>query len=200
MKKSRSIKPKKAHHLPKTTGSLNTTQPYKSTKRDLNAKYLPFTIAAKRMQNNLHDFNIANKKLYSVSGNLAKTYSNDLPTKNRETCNISFDSESLIQAREQLSKPYYLFRVKLNMDRFPNFPKENWDALLHWQYVLKEEKILVQLPVDFDLITFTLLYIDKEETKLEVKLMYNNNPKCFQDDFSKVLLSIRVLLWNLLFF
>lgn len=86
------------------------------------------------------------------------------------------------------------------MDRFPNFPKENWDALLHWQYVLKEEKILVQLPVDFDLITFTLLYIDKEETKLEVKLMYNNNSKCFQDDFSKVLLSIRFLLWNELFF
>lgn len=52
------------------------------------------------------------------------------------------------------------------------------------------------MPVDFDLITFTLLYIDKEETKLEVKLMYNNNPKCFQDDFSKVLLSIRFLLWN----
>lgn len=200
LKKSRSIKPKKAYHLPKNTVSLNTTQLYKTTKRDLNAKYLPFTRAEKRMQNNLHDFNIANKKLYSVSGNQTKTYSNDLSTKNRETCNISFDSESLIKAKEQLSKPYYLFRVKLNMDKFPNFPKENWDALLHWQYVLKEEKILVQLPVDFDLITFTLLYIDKEETKLEVKLMYNNNSKCFQDDFSKFLLSIRFLLWNELFF
>lgn len=62
LKQSRSIKPKKAYHLPKTTVSLNTTQLYKTTKRDLNAKYLPFTRAEKRMQNNLHDFNIATKK------------------------------------------------------------------------------------------------------------------------------------------
>lgn len=199
LKKSRSLKTKRAYHLPKSTVGPNTTQLYKTTNQDLNAKYLPLPRTDEKLQTNLHDYNIANQKLYSVSGNQTKTYSNDLPTKNRETCNISFDSESLIKAREQLSKQYYLFRVKLEMAGFQNFPKENWDALLHWQYVLKEEKILVQLPVDFDLITFTLLYIDKEETKLDVKLKYNNDSKCFQDDFSKALLSIRFLLWNELF-
>lgn len=49
------------------------------------------------------------------------------------------------------------------------------DEILHWQNVLKNEKFLVQLPVDFDLLTYGLLIHDHEETVLKVHITYNKS-------------------------
>lgn len=47
-----------------------------------------------------------------------------------------------------------LFYIHLEIDRFQNLLEEYKDDLLHWQYVFKKEKFLIQLPVDFDLLTY----------------------------------------------
>lgn len=190
-----------------STGTVNSkTSLLKThTKQLSKSKMVPLSRLEKRLQTNETTYNLTdvkfanNKTLDFHLENEAHQYQTpDITRKNKSSCTFSFDSESLKRAKEKLSKPFYLFRIKLEVEGFQNLPRENLDALLHWQYVLKQEKILVQLPVDFDLISFTLLYIDNEETKLDVKLIYNNS-KCFQDDFSKTLLSIRFLLWNELF-
>lgn len=64
--------------------------------------------------------------------------------------------------------------------------------------MLKEEKFLVQLPVDVDFLTFKLLVLDKEETTISIKLL-SNKSNCFQKDYSDTLRSIKFLLWNKLF-
>lgn len=117
----------------------------------------------------------------------------------KSKCTISFDSDSLISAKEKnLTSKYYLFYVHLEIDGFQILPNEERDDLLHWQYVLKTEKLLVQLPVDFDLLTYKLLANDNEETTIDIKLVYNHSD-CIQKDFSEILLSVRLLLWNNLF-
>lgn len=68
----------------------------------------------------------------------------------------SFDKESLLRAKEKLLtlKSCNLFYIHLEIDRFQNLLEEYKDDLLHWQYVFKKEKFLIQLPVDFDLLTY----------------------------------------------
>lgn len=120
-------------------------------------------------------------------------------SENRSKCTISFDSESLISAREKiLTSKYYLYYVHLEIDGFQILLNEERDDLLHWQYVLKTEKLLVQLPVDFDLLTYKLLSNDNEETTIGIKLVYNHSD-CIQKDFAEMLQSVRLLLWNNLF-
>lgn len=191
----------------KYTVNPKTSRLQTNTNQLLKFKVLPLSRLEKKIQTNETKYNLtkvkfANNKTpgFRVEEKTHYYQTPNITRKNNSACTFSFDSDSLNRAREKLSKPYYFFRVKLEIDGFHNFSKDKWDVLLHWQYVLKQEKILVRLPVDFDLITFAMLYFDKEETKLDVKLMYNNNSKCFQDDHSKTLLSIRFLLWNALFF
>lgn len=116
------------------------------------------------------------------------------------TCTISFDSESLDKAKKRFlaSESYYLFHVHLKMNWLKDETSQHNDDLFHWQYVLKREKILVQLPIDFDLLTFNLLVSDKEETTLEIQLVYNDS-NCNQYNFPDALRSVRLLLWINLF-
>lgn len=79
-----------------------------------------------------------------------------------------------------------------------NFSKEKTDDILHWQYVLTDEKYLVQLPVDIDLITFFLLSADSEEKVLNLKLHGNLNCNATLTDL-EIEQYVRRLLWNELF-
>lgn len=194
-------------HFPKYTVNPKTSRLYPHTKQLSKFKLLSLLRLEKEIETNETSYNsskvkVANNKTmgFRVEEEAHYYQTPNFARKNNSACTFSFDSDSLKRAREKLSKPYYLFLVKLEIDGFENFTKDNHrDILLHWQYVLKQEKILVKLPVDFDLITFTMLRFDKEEKNLDVRLTYNNNSKCFQYDHSKALLSIRFLLWNYLF-
>lgn len=114
-------------------------------------------------------------------------------------CWYYFDQKSFLQAKEKLTekKSLYLFYINVEGDAFNNFSSIESDDLIHWQYILKEEKFLLQLPVDFDLISFGLLNLDHEETILSIRLVFNNTD-CMEN-FSDAMLSIRSLLWNDLF-
>lgn len=72
------------------------------------------------------------------------------------------------------------------------------DDILHWQYVLKDENCLVQLPVDFDLLTYGLLIHDHQETVLKVNLTYNKSD-CLEKVDSEKIQIVRFLLWTELF-
>lgn len=91
-----------------------------------------------------------------------------------------------------------MFFVNLKTDIvFKRFLSQEQDDLLHWQYVQKKESYLVQLPVDFDLITYFIFTNDNEEFVLNLELIYNNS-NC-EENFSEALRTVRSLLWNDLF-
>lgn len=118
---------------------------------------------------------------------------------NKTQCTFSFDQKSIMEAKKNLTKPYFLFYINLTINdiNYLHLNETEQDQLIHWQYVRKSEKFLVQLPVDFDLLTYNLLVFDKEETVLNIKVDYNHStctPK-FNDQVE----SIRLLLWNELF-
>lgn len=118
---------------------------------------------------------------------------------NKTQCTFSFDQKSIMEAKKNLTKSYFLFYINLTINdiNYLHLNETEQDQLIHWQYVRKSEKFLVQLPVDFDLLTYNLLVFDKEETVLNIKVDYNHStctPK-FNDQVE----SIRLLLWNELF-
>lgn len=122
--------------------------------------------------------------------------------KSTSFCSFSFDKKSLQKARTTLvdlqRQSVYLFYINLSTENaLQSFTKEQRDNLLHWQYVLKGEKFLLNLPVDFDLITLNLLTGDNEEKLLSVKIIYNDT-NCIEN-FDFAIKSIRFLLWNELF-
>lgn len=128
-----------------------------------------------------------------------KTFSKDMSTVqsgNKTVCAFSFDKNNLTSARNNLSRPYYLFYVNLNIQDL-NLTLEQKDQSMHWQYIRKKEQFLVQLPVDFDLLTYNLLVIDKEQTTLNINVVYNHSTCAYS--FQDQLESIRLLLWNELF-
>lgn len=117
-------------------------------------------------------------------------------------CSFSFDKKSLQEARTTLvdlqKQSVYLFYINLSTENaLQSFTKEQRDNLMHWQYVLKEEKFLLNLPIDFDLITLNLLTGDNEEKLLSVKIIYNDT-NCIEN-FDYAINSVRLLLWNGLF-
>lgn len=128
-----------------------------------------------------------------------------VPTENHTTCTFSFDTESLLKAKLKLTemKGYFLFYVNITINGFKN-PKNDdviekkIDMLTHWQYVRKEEKFMVQLPVDFDLLTYNMLVFDHEETTLYVSLVYDAS-NCSENEFLDQNENVRSLLWNELF-
>lgn len=124
----------------------------------------------------------------------------NVPMKNQTLCTFSFDENSLLQARRQLSQSISinLFYVNLNIEGFHSSINNVSDDILHWQYVLKDENFLVQLPVDFDLLTYGLLIHDHEETVLKVNLTYNKSD-CLEKVDSEKIQIVRFLLWTELF-
>lgn len=136
-----------------------------------------------------------------------KTHSNDksyVSAENKMACTYYFETDSLEKARKILSEPNSIYLYYINIDDDDNvvsnlnFSKEKADNILHWQYVLKDEKYLVQLPVDIDLITFFLLSADREEIVLDLKLHGNLKCNATLTDL-EVEQSVRRLLWNELF-
>lgn len=118
-------------------------------------------------------------------------------------CSFSFDKKSLQEARTTLvnlqKQSVYLFYINLSTDNaLENFTREQRDNLLRWQYVLKEEKFLLNLPVDFDIITFGMLSTyDNEEKLISIKTFYNDT-NC-TDNFHSAIESLRFLMWNDIF-
>lgn len=128
-----------------------------------------------------------------------------VPKANHTSCAISFDTDSLLKARNQLQQKrgYYLFYVNITINGFkdPEIDddfEEKLDQLTHWQYVRKEEKFMVQLPVDFDLLTYNMLVYDHEETTLNIRLVYDSI-NCTEEQLLDKNESVRSLLWNTLF-
>lgn len=128
-----------------------------------------------------------------------------VPKANHTSCAISFDTDSLLRARNQLQQKrgYYLFYVNITINGFkdPEIDddfEEKLDQLTHWQYVRKEEKFMVQLPVDFDLLTYNMLVYDHEETTLNIRLVYDSL-NCTEKQLLYKNESVRSLLWNALF-
>lgn len=120
------------------------------------------------------------------------------PMENKTSCTYYFDKGTLAKARQTLSLPnnFMLYYINIKTDIFPNSEAKTLDDLLHWQYILKGEQFLVQLPVDIDLITFGLLFADHEETVIKLTLYSNSNCNATITDAQD---SIRSLLWNELF-
>lgn len=136
-----------------------------------------------------------------------KTHLNDksdVSAENKMTCTYYFEIDLLEKARKTLSEPnsIYLYYINIgdddNVVSNLNFSKEKTDDILHWQYVLKDEKYFVQLPVDIDLITFFLLSADSEEKVLNLKLHGNLNCNATLTDL-EIEQYVRRLLWNELF-
>lgn len=157
-----------------------------------------------------------NKRQYlyksSTSSNKTAIGINESQTSNYTTlfkkikltfCSFSFDKKSLQEARTTLfdlqKQSVYLFHINLSTEHpLRSFTREQRDNLLHWQYVLKQEKFLLNLPVDFDLITLNLLLSGDNEEKLLGIKMYYNDTRC-TENFDFAIKSLRLLLWNELF-
>ena len=115
-------------------------------------------------------------------------------------CRFVFNESRLNNARKKFldSSIGYMFFVNLKTDVvFKRFLSQEQDDLLHWQFVKKKESYLVQLPVDFDMITYFILTNDNEEFVLNLELIYNNS-NC-EENFTEALRTVRSLLWNDLF-
>lgn len=193
------------HYKSKRLVNSVTADVMMNSKQQLKTKSPPFSDIIKKMRtggekNNSTLVKLANSKKWSIrtKAKLRLYNTSYISTKSGKSCKFSFDNESLHNAREQLSSPYYLFNVHLKIDGLHGISKENQDRLLHWQYVLKKENFLIQLPVDVDLLTYTLLEIDKEETTISIKLLHNDSD-CFQNNFPEATRSVQLLLWNKLF-
>lgn len=193
------------HYKSKRLVSSVTADVMMNSKQEFKTKSPPFSDIIKKMRtggekNNSTFVKLAKSKKWSIrtKAKLRLYNTSYISTKSGKSCIFSFDNESLHNAREQLSSPYYLFNVHLKIDGLHGISKENQDRLLHWQYVLKKENFLIQLPVDVDLLTYTLLEIDKEETTISIKLLHNDSD-CFQNNFPEATRSVQLLLWNKLF-
>lgn len=138
-----------------------------------------------------------------------KNDSREKRTKNRllkdtesKSCLFTFEKKSVLKTRQKLSElqqqSSYLFYINLfTNNKLQNFSEQERDNLLHWQYALKKEKFLLKLPIDFDVISFDLLFADNEENILHIETFYNNSD-C-NDNFTVALRSLRFLLWNEIF-
>lgn len=129
-------------------------------------------------------------------------YKSIAATGNFSFCSFSFDKNSLQETRKKIvelqQQSAYLFYISLYTDtNLESFSTKQLDNLLHWQYVLKNEKFLILMPVDFDLLTFNMFSNDNEEKVLRMKILYNNS-NC-TENFSNAFESLQLLLWNELF-
>lgn len=213
LKSGRTMQTDSANHLISNSGNLNATvQDEAKSQRSkfaLSSFLLTRTESMKAIRYN-HNVDFKKEKInttynnYNVLRNASRRGERSLqtfvqPYQKKSACVFYFDRNSFLQAKEKLSLPqsFYLFYINVEGDPFTNFSNTERDDLLHWQYIVKGEKYIVQLPVDFDLITFYLLLADKEETVLSLTLLYNKS-NCIEN-FDDAKQSIRILLWNELF-
>lgn len=213
LKSGRTMQTDSANHLISNSGNLNATVQDEAKSQRSKSAFSSFlltrTESMKAIRYN-HNVDFKKEKInttynnYNVLRNASRRGERSLqtfvqPYQKKSACVFYFDRNSFLQAKEKLSLPqsFYLFYINVEGDPFTNFSNTERDDLLHWQYIVKGEKYIVQLPVDFDLITFYLLLADKEETVLSLTLLYNKS-NCIEN-FDDAKQSIRILLWNELF-
>lgn len=210
LKSGRTMQTDDANHLITNAGTLNATVQVEAKKKHLKSTLSSFITHTESMKAIGYEHNVNLKKEnttdnnYNVFRNASRRGEKSLQTfdqlyQKNSACMFYFDKDSFRQAKEKLSQPqsFYLFYINVEGDPFTNFSNTERDDLLHWQYIAKGEKYIIQLPVDFDMISFFLLLADKEETVLSLTLLYNKS-NCI-DNFDDAKESIRILLWNELF-
>lgn len=157
-----------------------------------------------KMKTYINTFDIRNGKRTEAKQEANSYVMSNAPMENKTSCTYYFDKDSLAEAKKTLSQPnpFMLYYINIKADNiFTNSPADEREAnerddLLHWQYILKGEQFLVQLPVDIDVITFGLLFADHEETVIKLTLYSNSNCNATITADQN---SIRILLWNELF-
>lgn len=199
-------------HSPKHNNNSVVTVFRRQSEQQLKSKFMPVIGHTKSRQHvgakqNSFLFKSDRRKLRkkAIGKQIHPYKASYVPTTNHTSCAISFDTESLLKARNLLQqmKGYYLFYVNITINGFKNQTidenfEEKLDQLTHWQYVRKEEKFMVQLPVDFDLLTYNMLVYDHEETTLNIRLVYDSI-NCTEKQLLSKNESVRSLLWNELF-
>lgn len=148
------------------------------------------------MKTHINAFDIRNGKRAEAKQEADLYDTSQATMENKTSCTYYFDKDTLAEARNTLSLPdnFMLYYINIKTDIiFTNSSADKRDDLLHWQYIIKGEQFLVQLPVDIDLITFGLLFVDHEETVIELTLNSNSNCTATITDAQD---SIRSLLWN----
>lgn len=213
LKSGRTMQTDYVNHLLRNSGNFNATVQDEAksqhSKSTFSSFFLTHTESTKAIRYD-HNVDFKNEKInsrdnnYNVLKNASRRGEKSLqtfvqPNQTKSACVFYFDRDSFLQAKEKLSEPqsFYLFYINVEGNPFTKFSNTERDDLLHWQYIVKGEKYIVQLPVDFDLITFYLLLADKEETVLSLTLLYNKS-NCIEN-FDDAKQSIRILLWNELF-
>lgn len=148
------------------------------------------------MKTHINAFDIRNGKRAEAKQEADLYDTSQATMENKTSCTYYFDKDTLAEARNTLSLPdnfmLYYINIKTGII-FTNSSADKRDDLLHWQYIIKGEQFLVQLPVDIDLITFGLLFVDHEETVIELTLNSNSNCTATITDAQD---SIRSFLWN----
>lgn len=202
----------KSKHLPRRKDKTLIKLPRSQTEQHLETNSTPVIGYTERKHHNngvkqssYFNFRRRNMRKKTIRKQIISYNTLYAPTENHTTCTFSFDIDSLVEAKMKLirMKGYFLFYVNITINGFNN-PKNDddiekkLDMLTHWQYVRKEEKFMVQLPVDFDLLTYNMLVYDHEETTLNVVLVYDAT-KCSEHDFLDEYEYVRSLLWNDLF-
>lgn len=140
-----------------TVHSNTTLMPF-FKEQQFKSNSLPFSNVTENMQTDgAKNVQSPTNKKWSIhaEGNVHSHNTLFISMKNDKSCIFSFNNSSLFKAIEQLSSPYYLFYVHLEIDGIHSLSNDNLDKLLHWQYVLKKDKFLIQLPVDVDNLYFT---------------------------------------------
>lgn len=173
----------------------NTMDHLKKVKRNLRPTYRSKRIHLQRKSKQTE----VPKNFSSIANNVSVPYKY---SEEITACTFSFDQRSLTEARRNLSLLTFvnLFYINLSLMDGMSTPynlSSQKEMLFRWQYVLKTQKFLVQLPVHFDLITFFYLYVDAEERVLDIKLLYKNS-NCLTY-IREATYSIQKLLWNELF-
>lgn len=125
-----------------------------------------------------------------------------LNSKNNTFCSFSIEKSTIMETKRKIielqEQSVHFFYINLYTDaKLDSFSEQERDNLLHWQYVLKKEKFLLLLPVDFDVLSLSLFFNDNGINTLRMKIDYNNS--ICNTNFSYAVRSLDSLLWNELF-
>lgn len=125
-----------------------------------------------------------------------------LNSKNNTFCTFSIEKSTIMETKRKIielqEQSVHLFYINLYTEaKLDSFSEQERDNLLHWQYVLKKEKFLLLLPVDFDVLSLGLIFNYNGINALRMKIDYNNS--ICTKNVLYALRSLEFLLWNELF-
>lgn len=183
-----------------TDWRVHSTNPRETTKTNQIQPHLPIIQMRKNMEALTNKGDMDQKK--NTTPTIERHYESTFKEFQRTIyCSFTFDEKKFqerhVQQRlEELKlQPVFLFYVELIFEN-QNFSMRQNDELLHWQFVLRKEKSLISLPVDFDVVTLNSIS-SRRESLLHIQIS-DNNSNC-TTNFSYALQSLRFLLWRELF-